>query len=384
MKLGDLTLLGSIHIRRMRTLERGFISMVSISLCMIVKNEEKVIGRCLESVKDIVDEINIVDTGSTDKTVEVVQQHTDRIFHFKWIHDFAAARNYSFQQATKDYILWLDADDVIHTEDRKKFLKLKQNLSHTVDSVSMEYQLAFDSQGKVLTCLRRNRLVKRACNFKWIGAVHEYLEVYGNMEHGEVAIQHRPIEHDANRNIEIYEAMEKRGATFTPRDLFYYGNECKDHQHYSRAIQQYHRFLETEQGWVEDNIRACYHIAECYNVLGLPKQGIEWILKTFQYDRPRAEAACRLGYFFLEKNQFDQAIYWYQFATEYRAPSNQMAVEDKSFSTWFPHLQLCVCYDRIGDFENSYKHNEIAHKYQPDNPHVLHNKSYLENKLQMK
>lgn len=64
--------------------------MISISLCMIVRNEEEVIGRCLESVKDIVDEINIVDTGSTDNTKQVVAQYTDRIFDFKWIHHFAA------------------------------------------------------------------------------------------------------------------------------------------------------------------------------------------------------------------------------------------------------------------------------------------------------
>ncbi|MER2072437.1 MAG: glycosyltransferase family 2 protein, partial [Psychrobacillus sp.] len=86
--------------------------MITISLCMIVKNEEEVIGRCLASVKDIVDEINIVDTGSTDQTKEIVKQYTNRIFDFKWIDDFAAARNYSFEQATKEYILWLDADDV--------------------------------------------------------------------------------------------------------------------------------------------------------------------------------------------------------------------------------------------------------------------------------
>jgi glycosyltransferase involved in cell wall biosynthesis len=351
---------------------------------MIVKNEEEVIGRCLESVKGIADEINIVDTGSIDNTLEVVKKHTNRIFHFDWIHDFAAARNYSFQQATKEYILWLDADDVIQEEDRKKFLQLKKNLSPTIDSVSMEYQLAFDNQGKVLTSLRRNRLVKRACNFKWIGAVHEYLAVGGNIEHSDVAIQHLPIEHDSNRNIEIYEAKLRRGDEFSPRDLFYFANECKDHQQYSRAIHYYHKFLETEQGWVEDNIRACYHIVDCYNALGFPNQGTEWILKTFQYDRPRAEAACRLGHFFLEKKQYEQAIYWYGFATEYKPPSNHMAVENVSFSTWFPHLQLCVCYDRIGDIENSYKHNEIAREYQPNNPHVLHNKTYLEGKLQTK
>lgn len=75
--------------------------MVTISLCMIVKNEEEVIGRCLESVKNLVDEINIVDTGSTDNTKKIVEPFTDRIFDFQWIDNFAAARNFSFQQATK-------------------------------------------------------------------------------------------------------------------------------------------------------------------------------------------------------------------------------------------------------------------------------------------
>lgn len=92
--------------------------MVTISLCMIVKNEEDVIGRCLASVKDVVDEINIVDTGSTDRTKQIVQQFNARLFDFEWIHHFAAARNFSFQQATKDYILWLDADDerILHNQ----------------------------------------------------------------------------------------------------------------------------------------------------------------------------------------------------------------------------------------------------------------------------
>ena len=87
--------------------------MITISLCMIVKNEEDVIGRCLASVSDLVDEINIVDTGSTDRTKEIVKTYTDRIWDFEWVDDFALARNYSFQQATQEYVLWLDADDVL-------------------------------------------------------------------------------------------------------------------------------------------------------------------------------------------------------------------------------------------------------------------------------
>ena len=87
--------------------------MKTISLCMIVKNEEDNIGNCLDNIKDLVDEIIIVDTGSTDKTKEIVKKYTDKIYDFEWVDDFSKARNYSFSKATKDYIFWLDADDIL-------------------------------------------------------------------------------------------------------------------------------------------------------------------------------------------------------------------------------------------------------------------------------
>ncbi|WP_255551643.1 glycosyltransferase [Sporosarcina sp. E16_8] len=96
---------------------------VTISLCMIVKNEVDTNASCLESVKDIVDEINIVDTGSTNQTIEVLKMYTNRIYDFEWVYNFAEARNYAFKQATKDFILRLDADDVFSPHNHEKFKK---------------------------------------------------------------------------------------------------------------------------------------------------------------------------------------------------------------------------------------------------------------------
>ena len=87
--------------------------MVTISLCMIVKNEERVLGRCLESVQEIADEIIIVDTGSEDRTKEIAEKYHARVFEQEWQDDFSRARNYSFSQAEMDYCMWLDADDII-------------------------------------------------------------------------------------------------------------------------------------------------------------------------------------------------------------------------------------------------------------------------------
>ena len=74
--------------------------MVTISLCMIVKDEEEILARCLDCVADLMDEIIIVDTGSTDKTKEIARRYTDKIYDFKWENDFSAARNFAFSKAT--------------------------------------------------------------------------------------------------------------------------------------------------------------------------------------------------------------------------------------------------------------------------------------------
>ena len=79
--------------------------MCTISLCMIVKNEEAVLGRCLESAAALVDEIVIVDTDSTDATKEIARKFTDKLFDFPWVDDFAAARNFSFDRASGDYCI---------------------------------------------------------------------------------------------------------------------------------------------------------------------------------------------------------------------------------------------------------------------------------------
>ena len=97
--------------------------MPLISLCMIVRNEEAVLGRCLDSVADLVDEIILVDTGSTDNTKAVAAEYAAKIYDFPWCDDFSAARNYAVSQAVGDYWLWLDADDVIEGENHEKLRK---------------------------------------------------------------------------------------------------------------------------------------------------------------------------------------------------------------------------------------------------------------------
>lgn len=355
--------------------------MISISLCMIVKDEEMVLGRCLASIYRAIDEIIIVDTGCSDTSIEIAKKFDAKIHKFEWVDDFAKARNFAFSKATKDFVLWLDADDYVTTDTVNDLIKLKETLNSDVDSITMHYILSQDDHGNTTNSLRRNRLVKRTNNFKWIGAIHEYLEVYGNIINSELSIIHGKIKTSPGRNLKIYKAKVEKGEKLSIRDMFYYGNELFHNNYIDEAIIQYEEFLNTNLGWVEDNKTACSNLADCFNSKKDSENELKYIFKSFEYDVPRADFCCRLGFKFLNEEKFIQAIFWYELATKLKVDDNNLGLTNHAPSTWLPHLQLCVCYSRIGKLELANSHNEEAGKYIPDDPKIIHNRNYLKDLL---
>lgn len=102
-----------------RTLVRSSVSVPRLSLCMIVKDEQDFLGPCLNSIKSLVDEIIVVDTGSTDRSADIARIYGALVYHFTWRHDFSAARNHAIDQAGGDWIFILDADEVIDRRDHE-------------------------------------------------------------------------------------------------------------------------------------------------------------------------------------------------------------------------------------------------------------------------
>ena len=161
--------------------------MFTISVCMIVRDEEDVIANCLECVKEFADEIIVVDTGSKDNTKNIVKKYTDKVFDFEWVDDFAKARNYSFSFAKCDYIMWLDADDIILKDDINKIKKLKQT-ECDIDIFMFNYVYSYEKDFVPNFCYFRERLVKREKNFKWQSPIHESISLVGKIEKVDIKI----------------------------------------------------------------------------------------------------------------------------------------------------------------------------------------------------
>ena len=139
-----------------------------LSVCMIVKNEERFLGQCLASVKDIADELIVIDTGSTDRTIEIAREHGAQVGHFEWCNDFAAARNASIATATGDWILFLDADEELSPAE-KHYLPALLN-SNNVALIRLP--LINTHQGPISKSILP-RLYRNIPAIQFLGCVHE-------------------------------------------------------------------------------------------------------------------------------------------------------------------------------------------------------------------
>jgi glycosyltransferase involved in cell wall biosynthesis len=345
---------------------------------MIVRDEEETLAGCLDSIKDIVDEIIIVDTGSQDKTKEIACRYTSNIYDFQWIDDFSAARNYSFSKATKEFILWLDADDAFLEEDRNKLKVLKEQLDPSIDIVMLRYIMAADETGEILLTCYRERLLKRNLNFEWYDPVHEYILPTGRIASTDIAVTHKKLKQNSSRNLKIFEKMLKEGRKLSHRNYFYFAKELNANGRYEDAKIYYNKFLDQEGGFFSNYMEACIDLSRIYTLEGDRKAAIIALLKCFEYGMPRAEICCELGRQYKELNDFESAVSWFKMAAAIDKPENTIGSVIYDCYNYIPCIELSICYFMLGKLKEAVLYNERAAEYKPGSSTVTDNRSYFE------
>lgn len=152
--------------------------MSTVSACMIVKNEEELLPACLKSIKDWVDEIIVVDTGSTDKTKEIAKQMGAKVFNKKWQDDFSAVRNLAMSKATCEWIFTIDADEVVAPKSGEILKKMLPDIKEDIIGVNV-YSL-YGPQKVPRTHLVMLRFFRRSTEPRYVGRVHNRPVIKGN------------------------------------------------------------------------------------------------------------------------------------------------------------------------------------------------------------
>lgn len=321
--------------------------MATISLCMIVKNEEAVLDRCLSSIADLMDEIIIVDTGSTDGTKEIAARYTDRLYDFKWNNDFSSARNFSFSKATMDYIYTADADEVLDYANHRRFTFLKQSLQPEVDIVQMKY-ITPDEFNTVMNIRDeyRPKLYKRLRQFRWIDPIHETVQIQPLVFDSDIEILHMPDKQHSSRDFALFLHAFKNGQeisdklhTMYARELYISGSD----QDFQKAEPIFMRTLiEHDEKTSRCQEAACI-LCRCMRIKNDISGFFKYALRAMTY-YPCSEICCELAAYFKQINDFEESILWYSCAAH-----ETTCVLDVHTSGDLPLLGLSECYARLSE-----------------------------------
>lgn len=352
---------------------------MSVSLCMIVKNEEENLARCLDSVKGLTDEIVLVDTGSADGTVAAAERYGARVYRFPWNDSFSDARNFSLSRASGTWILVMDADDELERADREALLALTREENGETDIYccrTLCYSGCSACCGNALINMSV-RLIRNGKGYRYRGRVHEQIVRCGGtpgepipMAATGIRFHHYGYLDDQiakkekhRRNISLIE-KELREDPKNGFMLFNLGNEYLSMGDAARALDCYQRSLDTPDplpGYgsvlLTRMILCCGRMNREKDLFRYIRQGLELYPGLTDFEFLRADALQRRG-------KYLEAIRAYRKCLRMGEPPDD-ANSVCGVGTFKPHEALSAIFQRLGDWKAAERHCRAAIRFQP-------------------
>ncbi len=339
----------------------------TLSICMIVRNEENSLKECLKSIKDMAHEIILVDTGSTDNTKAIAHEFTDKVYDYKWNDDFSAARNESLKHATGDWILVIDADEridnhscqliqeAINNRDISAYQMMTKN--YTNDSTITGWQPdGWFPSVKV-------RLFQRDAEVKFEGEIHEMVE---NTVKGKIAMLDMPIHHYGAAKSEKYIEMTKKKIAANPsaKAFFELGVQYKDGGKLEDAENAFRQSIELS----EDSVYQRLNLAIVQQKQNKIEEAIKNYSNVIQKDEKSADAHFGLGFCYFKKNELQKAAEYFEKTIGY----NQKFLD--------AHINLGAVYEKLNKFQEAANALKNALKLSPKNGRAYYNLGVIHEK----
>jgi glycosyltransferase involved in cell wall biosynthesis len=351
--------------------------MPTISVALIVRNEAENIANCLSSVRGYVDEIIVVDTGSTDVTQNVVRQFTDRIFDFVWCDDFGKARQYAFDQATGDWVFWMDADDILVGGDH-----LRSEIEAVPpETTSLWWKYVYVTNGFPTLEHWRERCVRNDGSFRWSGRVHETLQTDGQ-DHRfyspQIYIEHhqKHLATRSRRNLNILEAeFAELGDAVSARTLFYLGNEYMEYAEWEKAVESYRLYLR-KGTWQDERYIAAIQRARALRNLERYEEALDAYLSALK-ERPEfPHAYFGLAEVYYTLQMWDRVIHWIEIGQQMPPPITTLFLIKTEWEyDWLIHYTNALYH--VGRLQDALEWTDYALSLRPEDAYHLSNKAFF-------
>ena len=352
--------------------------MLPVSVCIIAKNEEKYIGECLRRLAVYDWEIVVVDTGSTDHTVEIARTFTSNVYHYDWINDFSAARNYSISKASNDYILVVDCDEYLETDDMTDYL-----IHHLTEKIT-------PAQAGVLNRLSPSAdLSKEVTSVNNVASstVHEhiarffhrkYTHYQGTIHEQLASIHNNPLEfipipltffhagysttdikkEKASRNIAMLEAeLQRNGAD--PYILFQLGQSYFGLSDYALALPYFERAISMDVNEQEEYVQTLVEsYGYCLLYLNQYHKALE-LEGVYSVFSKRADFVFLMGLIYMNNAMFDRAI------TEFLKAATITDCAVDGVNGYRAYYNAGVIYECLGNEKEAIKYYGKCKGYEP-------------------
>lgn len=330
--------------------------MQPISVCIIAKNEESRIERCLSSVKPYGFELVVVDTGSTDRTKELAARYADKVLDFTWCNDFSAARNFSLREASNNWIFMLDCDETVKLLDLEELTYFRKHLADSVGSVSRENLVR---ENGVLT-LNNTDYTERFFDrrlYRYTGIIHEQLTPIRGHEFPNYLLRTTILHTGYDMTDEERDAKYRRNFTLLLKQLdsdpwnpyLYYqlGKSCEILRDYARACEYYDKGLtfdlDPELAYVQAMV-VSYGNALLYSGSAETALGFEGIYEEFS---SVTDFVYLMGNIYRENAMYEQALEQYQKVLG-MPPGRQNGT-----NSFLPVYQSGIIFETLGDKESA-------------------------------